>query len=144
MCRSPVYATFTEELEGGASIRAYNAQPRFCLLNQHQVALAQQAAFAGLLSGQKHAFAHGRHQFCQCACSSLLLLIFSSPECVQHAPLTVSRASAMHGFESLSMRQQICTSVGLMPILCTMLWNLRLLHVQQRWFQQTDWLATQK
>ena len=46
-CRSPVYATFTEALDGAASIRAYNAQHRFCQLNEQQVALSQQAAFAG-------------------------------------------------------------------------------------------------
>lgn len=49
LCRSPVYATFTEALDGAASIRAYDAQHRFCQLNEHQVAMAQQAAFAGLL-----------------------------------------------------------------------------------------------
>ena len=42
-----MYATFTEALEGAASIRAYDAQRRFCQLNEHQVALSQQAAFAG-------------------------------------------------------------------------------------------------
>lgn len=47
-CRSPVYATFTEALDGAASIRAYDAQQRFCQLNEHQVALVQQAAYAGL------------------------------------------------------------------------------------------------
>ena len=46
-CRSPVYATFTEALDGAASIRAYDAQHRFCQLNEQQVALSQQAAFAG-------------------------------------------------------------------------------------------------
>ena len=49
LCRSPVYATFTEALDGGASIRAYDAQHRFCQLNEQQVALSQQAAFAGVL-----------------------------------------------------------------------------------------------
>ncbi len=47
MCRSPVYATFTEALDGATSIRAYDAQHRFCQLNEQQVALSQQAAFAG-------------------------------------------------------------------------------------------------
>ena len=42
-----MYATFTEALDGAASIRAYNAQQRFCQLNEQQVALSQQAAFAG-------------------------------------------------------------------------------------------------
>ena len=42
-----MYATFTEALDGAASIRAYDAQHRFCQLNEQQVALSQQAAFAG-------------------------------------------------------------------------------------------------
>lgn len=50
LCRSPVYATFTEALDGAASIRAYEAQHRFCQLNEQQVAIAQQAAFAGLMA----------------------------------------------------------------------------------------------
>ena len=64
LCRSPVYATFTEALDGAASIRAYDAQHRFCQLNEHQVGLSQQAAFAG---GLKHLAdrASGLHSFFQ-------------------------------------------------------------------------------
>ncbi|DBA85738.1 TPA: hypothetical protein ACH3X1_005304 [Trebouxia sp. C0004] len=52
IARSPVYATFTEALDGAASIRAYNAQHRFCQLNEQQVGLSQQAAFAGIAAAQ--------------------------------------------------------------------------------------------
>ncbi|KAL0053237.1 hypothetical protein WJX82_002974 [Trebouxia sp. C0006] len=52
IARSPVYATFTEALDGAASIRAYDAQHRFCQLNEQQVALSQQAAFAGIAAAQ--------------------------------------------------------------------------------------------
>lgn len=52
IARSPVYATFTEALEGAASIRAYGAQRRFCQLNELQVAFVQQAAFAGIAAAQ--------------------------------------------------------------------------------------------
>ncbi len=46
-CRSPVYTTFSEALDGAATIRAFGAQKQFADLNEQQVAALQQASFAG-------------------------------------------------------------------------------------------------
>ena len=46
-CRSPVYATFSEALDGAVTIRAFGAQKLFADLNEQQVAALQQASFAG-------------------------------------------------------------------------------------------------
>ena len=46
-CRSPVYATFSEALDGAVTIRAFGAQKLFVDLNEQQVAALQQASFAG-------------------------------------------------------------------------------------------------
>ena len=50
--RSPVYSGFSEALEGGPSIRAYNQQRRFCARNEAAVTVMQRTSFAGLLCSQ--------------------------------------------------------------------------------------------
>ncbi|KAK9830435.1 hypothetical protein WJX72_011744 [[Myrmecia] bisecta] len=52
IARSPVYATFHTVLAGLPSIRAYQAQPCFELLNQTQVAAMQQTSLASLAASQ--------------------------------------------------------------------------------------------
>eukprot|EP00891_Asterochloris_glomerata_P003413 jgi/Astpho2/3413/e_gw1.00054.14.1_t len=50
--RSPVYATFSEALDGAVTIRAFGAQKLFADLNEQQVAALQQASFAGIATSQ--------------------------------------------------------------------------------------------
>jgi hypothetical protein len=66
--RSPVYATFNEVLDGGASIRAFRQQAYFLHLNESQMADLQKANMAGKATTGVNLWHHVFLNICVKAC----------------------------------------------------------------------------